>query len=64
VQAAAAALPVLALHGLVVHRVCRVSYSWPALAFSPGLAWSGLLAAALLAAFFWGSGQDTKAKEA
>ena len=45
--------PIAALHFLVVYRVCVVSYGWPALLFSPGLAWYMPLAALLLAAH-WG----------
>ncbi|CAL8465131.1 g4666 [Coccomyxa elongata] len=42
--------PFLAFHVLVVYRVCFVSYDWPALLFSPGLAWTMPLAALLLGA--------------
>ena len=43
------AAPVLALHVLLVHRVCYTSYGWAALWFSPGLAWCVPLLALLLA---------------
>ena len=43
------AAPVLALHALIVNRVCYTSYGWPALWFSPGLAWCVPLLALLLA---------------
>lgn len=42
------AAPVVALHGLLVHRVCYISYGWPALWFSPGLAWCVPLLALML----------------
>ena len=42
------ALPVLLFHAFVVHRVCWASYGWPALLFSPGLAWCVPLLALLL----------------
>ena len=45
-----AAAPLLALHALVVWRICFVSYGWPALLFSPGLAWTVPLLAWLLIA--------------
>lgn len=40
--------PLLALHAMVVWRICFVSYGWPALLFSPGLAWTAPLLAWLL----------------
>ena len=46
---AVTALPVLSFHLLVVYRVCHVMYGWPALLFSPGLAWCCPLLALLLA---------------
>ena len=45
-----AAAPLLALHALVVWRICFVSYGWPALLISPGLAWTVPLLAWLLVA--------------
>ena len=46
--------PFLAFHVLIVYRICIVSYDWPALLFSPGLAWTMPLAALLLGAH-WSS---------
>ncbi len=40
----------LALHAAVAWRVCFVSYGWPALLASPGLAWTAPLLAWLLLA--------------
>ena len=42
------AAPFVWFHTFVVHRICYASYSWPALLFSPGLAWCMPLLALLL----------------
>ena len=34
-----AAMPVVAFHSLIVYRMSYVSFGWPAVLFSPGLAW-------------------------
>ena len=34
-----AAMPIVALHSLIAYRISYVSFGWPAVLFSPGLAW-------------------------
>ncbi|EIE20379.1 Metallo-dependent phosphatase [Coccomyxa subellipsoidea C-169] len=54
--------PIAAFHVLVVYRVCVVSYGWPALLFSPGLAWYLPLATLLLASQ-WSQGCSAAVKQ-
>lgn len=35
-----ASVPIVGFHGLIVYRMCYVSFGLPAVLFSPGVAWS------------------------
>lgn len=48
----AAAAPILAFHGLIAYRMTYVSFGWPAVLFSPGLAWCTPLISLLLYAHY------------
>ena len=46
----AAAVPLAVLHAAVAWRLCFVSYGWPAVLLSPGIAWTLPLLAWMLVA--------------